>query len=326
MSSDLKQQVADIFKLLRWQNLIFLCILMWCMEKWVAVPVLGHIGFPEVLPWWLLLLLTLGVVLIAAGGYVINDYFDVKIDRINRPDRLIITNTVDKDRAMRLFQILTVAGLLCGLWAAYQVRSLSLAIVFLLVPGLLWFYSASYKRMFLVGNLIIALAAGLTPLTIALANVAWLTRHYAMVMPYMPLSHDLYCWLGGFSAFAFLCTLIREITKDLQDQEGDRELECHTLPICLGDVPTKIILTCLVLGTMALLCWCQWGGMLPFPTNWASPSVRYLIFGLLTSLTGYLALIWSAKIPSDYRSSQQQMKFVMFIGTLYSYIIASILS
>ena len=67
MSSDIKQQVVDILKLLRWQNLLFLCILMWCMEKWVAVPVLAHIGFPEVLPWWLLLLLTAGVVLIAAS-------------------------------------------------------------------------------------------------------------------------------------------------------------------------------------------------------------------------------------------------------------------
>ena len=316
--------IRNICKLLRIENLFFLAVLLWTMEKWVVVPVLRHIGFPEVLPWWLLLLMIVATVLIAAGGYVINDYFDVKIDRINRPDQLVVTNGISKIQAMRMFQVLTALGVVTGLTAAWMSRSLHLAIVYILTPGLLWFYSASYKRMLLVGNIIIALMAGLVPLTVAMANVAWLNLHYDIVMPYLPFQHDLYAWLGGFALFAFLCTIIREITKDLQDQNGDCELECRTLPICRGSMTTKIVLTLLSLGTMALLCYFQWA-VLPFPTGWNSPSVRFLIFGILTPFVCYLALLWAAKIPSDYKSSQGLMKFLMFIGTLYSYIIFRLL-
>ena len=76
--------LKDILRLVRWSNLLFLAALVWLMEKWVAVPILDKAAFGEQLPWYVLLLLTLAIVFIAAGGYVINDYFDVKIDRINR--------------------------------------------------------------------------------------------------------------------------------------------------------------------------------------------------------------------------------------------------
>lgn len=314
----------SISRLLRWQNLLFIAILLWCMEKWVASAVLRHIGFPEVLPWWVLLLIIVSTILIAAGGYVINDYFDVKIDRINRPESLVITNTITKETAMRLFQILTLVGVLCGLSVAWLLKDWTLATIFLFVPGLLWFYSASYKRMLIVGNLIVAISAALPPITIALANVAWLNMHYAIVMPYLPLQHDLFCWLGGFALFAFLCTITREIAKDLQDQNGDRELECHTIPICWGDMATKIILTILSIGILFLLYHCGWH-LLPFPTSWQSPSVRYIVLGLFLPIIGFMALVWSGKIPSDYRSAQLLMKWTMFIGTLFSYVIFRLL-
>lgn len=316
--------IVDILKLVRTPNLVFLAILLWCMEKWVASPVLRQVGFPEVLPWWILLMIIVAVVLIAAGGYAINDYFDVKIDRINRPDNLIITNTLTKEQGMLIFQITTGLGVVCGLCVAWLLKSLSLGTIFLLTPGLLWFYSASYKRMLIVGNIIVALIAAITPIVIAMANVAWLQLYYARVIPYLSLSHDLYCWLGGFALFAFICTLIREIIKDMQDQVGDRELECHTLVICWGELVTKIIVTILIILTMGLLCYFQWN-ILPFPTQWSSPSVRYLVLGILTPLVGVGVLIWAAKIPSDYRSAQGLMKFIMFVGTLFSYVIYRLL-
>ena len=69
--------IKDIFRLVRWSNLLFLAALVWLMEKWVAVPILNAAAFGEQLPWYILLLLIVATVLIAAGGYVINDYFDV---------------------------------------------------------------------------------------------------------------------------------------------------------------------------------------------------------------------------------------------------------
>lgn len=314
------QKINDILRLIRCTNLIFITILLWVMEKWVAVPLLEAQYYNEQLPWWMLLLLIVATVCIAAGGYVVNDYFDVKIDRINRPDQLIVTNTVSKTAALRLGWILSGIGMLVGIAAAWCVRSWSLGIIFLLVPGLLWFYSSSYKRRFLLGNLVVALVSGLAPMVIAFANVGILRKLYPLLLPYTTLQHDLYAWLGGFALFAFLCTLIREIIKDMQDQMGDRELECHTLPIRLGDKWTKIIVTALILLTMSAIVY-VWYALLPFPHIWGSLSTRYMVFGLQVPLACEIWLLWAAKIPSDYRSAQLLMKFIMFIGMLFSFVI-----
>lgn len=304
-------------RLVRWSNLLFLAALVWVMEKWVAVPILNKAAFGEQLPWYLLLLVMLATVLIAAGGYVINDYFDVKIDRINRPDEVIVTRSVSKPAAMRLSLILSGIGIVCGLAVAAILRSMTIGILFILIPGLLWFYSSSYKRLFLIGNLIIALLAAVTPLLVAMVNVAQLQLLYATILPYTTLVHDLYAWLGGFALFAFLLTWIREIIKDIQDQMGDRELECHSMPVVWGELWTKVFVTGLIVLTLAIIGH-LWFHVLPFPIGWNSLSTRYIVLGIITPLLGALGLLWAAKIPSDYKTCQQVVKLTMFLGMLYS--------
>lgn len=311
--------------LVRWQNLLMTAIVLFVMEKWVATPILRAAYFGEQLPWWLFALIILATVLIAAGGYVVNDYFDVKIDAINRPDRLIVTRSVSKPQAMRLFQVLTAAGIVCGLIAAACLRSWVMALIIFFVPGLLWFYSASYKRQLIIGNLIVALVSALAPLLIAVANVAWLNLHYSAingidVLSYTTLPRDIYLWIGGFAAFAFMGTFIREIIKDMQDVMGDRELECHTLPVVLGEPATKGIVTALLLAMAGTIVWIAWW-VIPFPNGWNSLHARYVVLGLLIPLACELWLIWSARISSDYRTAQAVMKFVLLMGVLYGFVI-----
>ena len=311
------EQFKDIMRLVRWSNLLFLAALVWLMEKWVAAPVLYNTAFGEQLPGYILLLLILSIVLIAAGGFVINDYFDVKIDRINRPDELIVTRTISKPDAMQLSLWLSGIGIVCGIVASILLRSFTLGVLFVLVPGLLWFYSSSYKRLFMVGNLIVAFLTGLIPMVIAIANVAQLRLLYAAILPYMPIEQALYAWLGGFAIFAFLLAWIREIIKDMQSQMGDRELECHTMPVVWGEKWTKVFVTALIVLTLALLGHI-WYHFLPFPIDWTSLSTRYLILGVVIPLLCTLWLLWAAKIPSDYKTCQQVVKFTMLIGMLYS--------
>ena len=311
------ERIKDILRLVRWSNLLFLAALLYLMEKWVAVPILDRAAFGEQLPWYILMLLMIATVLIAAGGYVINDYFDVKIDRINRPDEVIVTRSVSKPAAMQLSICLSGIGILCGIGTAILLRSLTLGILFIIIPGLLWFYSSSYKRLFMVGNLIIALLAALPPMLVAMANVAILQLRYGTILSYTSLEHDLYAWLGGFALFAFLLTWIREIVKDMQDQMGDRELECHSMPVVWGEKGTKIFVTALILLTLAVIGH-LWYHVLPFPLGWTSLSTRYIALGIVTPLIGVLGLLWTAKIPSDYKTCQQLVKFTMLIGMLYS--------
>ena len=304
-------------RLVRWSNLLFLAALIWLMEKWVTVPILDQAAFGEQLPGYILLLIMLATVFIAAGGYVINDYFDVKIDRINRPDELIVTRSISKPSAMRLSMALSGTGIICGIAAAGMLRSWTLGILFVIIPGLLWFYSSSYKRLFMVGNLIIALLAGVAPMVVAMANVAILQLRYGTILAYTTLPHDIYAWVGGFALFAFLLTWIREIIKDMQDQMGDRELECHSMPVVWGEKWTKVFVTGLIVLTIALVGH-LWYHVLPFPIGWSSLSTRYIALGIVTPMICTLWLLWAAKIPSDYKTCQQVVKFTMLIGMLYS--------
>lgn len=309
--------MKHIFQLIRWQNLLFTAVIMLLMEYMVAAPLLRQW---VLLPGWLFCLLLFAVVAIAAGGYAINDYFDVRIDAVNRPGRMLVTRTLTKQTAMLCHQVLTGLGAVAGIAAAIVLRSWSLGLIFVFVPGLLWFYSASYKRQFVVGNLIVAFVAALVPLVVAVANAAYLNLRFADLLGYTTVVRDLYLWIGGFALFAFLTTLIREILKDMQDREGDRELECHTLPIRLGDKWTKLVVVSLILLTCGLLCWLVFGVM-PFPHTWSSYSVRYLIFGLLIPFACELYLVLTARISSDYRFAQGLMKFIMGVGVLFSVIV-----
>ena len=312
--------IRNILQLVRWSNLFFLGALIYVMEKWVVVPILDDVAFGEQLPWYILLLIAAATILIAAGGYVINDYFDIKIDRINRPDQLIVTQYISKENAMRLSIGLSGVGMVCGLVAAWLLRSSTIAILFAIIPGLLWFYSSSYKRLLIIGNVTIALLSALSPMMIAIANVAQLQLKYSTILPYTTLEHDIYAWVGGFSLFAFLLTWIREIVKDLQDQMGDRELECHSMPIVWGNIVTKIVVTALIALTTVLIGW-FWYSLLPFDHSWQSFSTRYIVLAIIIPLWGALWLLWAAKIPSDYRTCQQVLKLTMFLGMLYSFVL-----
>ena len=320
------KRLAEIIKpylqLLRVGNLTFVAILLYVMEKWVATPLLQLEQFGELMPWWILTLLIVSVVGIAAGGYVINDYFDVKIDRINRPDNLVVTRIISRDTAMHLFYGLTAVGVIAGTVVAWWAHSWTLLFTYVVIPGLLWFYSASYKRMFLIGNLVVAFASAIVPLLVAIANADYLHHLYQNALAYSPIIGELYVWTGGFAIFAFLLTLVREIVKDIEDIEGDREMECRTLPIVWGDKVAKIIATILLVVIATLIVYILFA-VLPFSHEWKSLPTRYVVFGLIVPILCSIVLLWAANSRTEYHRVQTIIKFAMFMGMLFSYVIAT---
>lgn len=318
------KRLAEIIKpylrLLRIGNLAFVAILLFVMEKWLATPLLQLSQFSEQMPWWVLLLLILSIVLIAAGGYVINDYFDVKIDRINRPDDLVVTHHITRDGTMYLFYALTIIGVLLGLVVAWWSRSWTFAMILIVVPGLLWFYSASYKRQLLVGNIVVAFLSALVPMLIAIINADYLRHLYGETLAYTPIVGQLYVWISGFALFAFLTTLAREIVKDIEDIEGDCEMECRTMPIVWGIKTAKIVTTCILILTAALIAYFTLAA-LPFPHDWHSFSTRYIVFGLIVPIACIITLLWAAKSKTELHRVQMIAKFIMFMGAMYSFVI-----
>lgn len=318
------KQLAALIKpylqLLRVGNLAIIAILLFVMEKWVATPLLRLAQFSEQMPWWVLTLLIISTVLIAAGGYVINDYFDVKIDRINRPDEMVVTRHISRDGAMRLFQVLTGIGVAAGLAVAWWAHSWTLMMIIVVIPGLLWFYSASYKRQLIVGNIVVAFASALVPMLVAIVNADYLRHLYGQALQYTPIVGQLYVWLSAFALFALLVTWVREMVKDIQDIDGDREMECRTMPIVWGIQTTKIVSTVLLVLTAALIAYIAFA-VLPFPYTWQSFSTRYIVFGLITPIICAIVLLWASTTPLEYRRTQLIIKFVMFMGIMYSFVI-----
>lgn len=161
-------------------------------------------------------LLVLATLCIGAAGYIINDYYDVKIDAINRPGRLVVGRVVRRRRAMLAHLLLSGLGVgISGLLSPL------LGIVTLGSAVLLWGYSVRFKRVALVGNLSIAT---LTAALVLLPELQLRTGSGSV-------------W--AYALAAFLLTVVREIVKDVEDMRGDAQHDCRTLPIVWGVARTK---------------------------------------------------------------------------------------
>ena len=290
-----------------------MALTLWLMQCAVVDPILFTCGFEASLTTVECTLMFLSVLLIAAGGYVINDYFDVKIDTINKPDKRIVGNLMDRKKAIILHQIFSVTGALLGIALAIIVRSFTVGLLYVLVPGLLWFYSATYKRQFIIGNVIVAFSVALSILVVALVNVAKLKLQYHELLFETPLAIKIYAWVGGFSFFAFLTTIIREIIKDIEDEEGDREFECHTLPIKIGIPMTKVVLYILIAAVLSLLAYF-------LPSYEGTLTDTYFYWGMLLPFGIFVIMLALAKNKKDYAQASTFIKFIMLIGVLYSLI------
>ncbi|MBJ6110953.1 geranylgeranylglycerol-phosphate geranylgeranyltransferase [Hymenobacter sp. BT523] len=216
--------------LVRWPNLL---IMLLCMALVRAGLLLPQAPLRESLLAPRFGALVLAALLVAAAGYIINDYYDVKIDAINRPDRLVVGRVVNRRKAMLAHMLLSGAGVLLAGWL-HPV----LGLVTLGTALLLWGYSARFKRVALVGN---ASIATLTAALVLLPELQWqLARHdsHSVVWPY--------------ALAAFLLTMVREIVKDVEDMKGDAQHGCRTLPLVWGVARTKWV-TGFFLGCLALL-------------------------------------------------------------------------
>lgn len=288
----------------------------------MLAPLLEIHGIDVYADQWHLLLLITASVLIAMGGYVQNDYFDVKIDSINRPEDVLIGKSISKQKATLIHLLCTSTGMLTGLGLSMMLKSPPLAFIFVATPGLLWFYSASYKRQLIIGNLVVAFISALSIITVALSEIALLKMYYNDLIQNSSIPATLYAWTCGFAFFSFLLTWILEIIKDMESEYGDKELECRTMPIVWGKKNTKIWLITLIILTAALL-FIAYFQYIKFSGNL---TLRYIIFGFVLPLGILTYLLVNAKVPSDYSRASALVKFILVTEIFYTVIFYSLLS
>ncbi len=177
------------------------------------------------------LLLVLATVFIAAGGYVINDIFDVDIDSVNKPQKVIISNQVSETDAYNFYKILCVLGVVCTLILTFMTKNFRLATLPVIVMVILNFYAHTFKKQLIVGNFMIALCTSFTILLIALFESSYkgeLSANESYIRSGVAIAAVMY------GAFAFLTTFLRELIKDIEDMKGDEQYDAKTIPIVFG--------------------------------------------------------------------------------------------
>lgn len=278
-------------------------------------------GFSGPLFW----LLVLSTVLIAAGGNVINDYFDTRIDRVNKPQAVIVGRTVKRRVAMLGHAVLTASGILIGGFVAWRGGQWYLAAIPLFSAGALWTYSTRLKRTFLAGNGLVAVLVALVPLTVGLYEIPALFRLYGASAT--GTNYDgsaveivfgfsgLWAWILGFTFFAFLTTLVRELQKDMADIKGDRADGCRTIPIVMG-IPWAKAITLFHLGmVIVLLLLIRSMALTDRFSYW------YIGAGLVVPLLLSAGLTYAAHTRPGFNRAGNVMKVAMAIAVAFAFFI-----
>jgi len=317
-------------RLIRWQNLLIVALTMVLMRYAVIEPLLGklnvvlsHTGdqarmtLQSTIPDFILLVFA--TVCITAAGYVINDYFDIRTDLINK-GKVIVGTKIPRRQAMMWHNVFNVAGVSAGFYISWRVGYIWLGALFLVVSGLLYFYSASYKRQFLIGNIIVAVLTAMVPLLVVIYEWPAIYRYYIVNAVSMPDFNFVFYWVGGFALFAFLTTLTREIIKDIEDFEGDLAYGRNTVPIVLGILSARIITVSLVIITIALL-YLTWFYFI----NDTITLVYVSAFIVLPLLCVVYSVVIS-KSKKRFHTASSIMKIVMLTGILYSVLVKLILT
>ena len=293
---------------------------MYAMRFLVVKQLLLYNGLLLQLNEWYFLMLVLATVFIAIGGYIINDYFDKKIDALNNPIKKE-GETDDEEtfccrKALQFYNLFTISGVVLGVGVSLLINQYMFGGIFLLVAGLLWFYSSTYKRIPLLGNLIVAFLSALVPLLVVIFEVPLLINKYRTIFienntnPF-----TIMYFVMGFAFFAFMLTLIREIVKDIEDVIGDKAYGKKTLAVAFGNGFATVTAGVLVVATIYFLFY--------FQTHFSNEKVSfwYIIILLISPLSYVVYRLIANTTKQGMHITSMILKLIMFFGIAYSIVL-----
>ncbi len=256
------------------------------------------------------ILLLLASVLIAAAGYIINDYFDLNIDQINKPSKVVVNSVINRRWVIFWHMCLSLLGIYCTIFALPLAQFWHLILANMFSVVFLWIYSTSLKKQLLIGNILISL---LTAWVIGilyfskypLSNFSNSENSYQQNVRFFRLS-------VLYAAFAFIISLIREVIKDMEDVEGDRKYGCRTMPIVWGINVSKVFVSVWLIVLMATLVILQ---LYVIQLGWWL-SVLYCIILILSPLFYVFKKLYRAQTASDFHHLSVVIKVVMLSGIL----------
>lgn len=300
--------ISKFLQLFRLPNLFIVALTQYLVRYCLIKPLysenlmdfhLDHLHF---------FILVLSTIFIAAAGYLINDLMDTKADAINNNNEKSIFVKKNKKFIRTAYYTLSLIGIIAAFYLAVKVNEYSLGFIQVIAVLLLYFYSASYKKNILIGNLVIAFLSTLVIVTVCLFEF------YALMND--GYSIDLNKWffflLGFFLFFSFFFTLFREIVKDIEDLEGDKQSGYNTLAVAFGARKTKKIALSILLFTVILL-------LISIYLMFISGAIMLFLhfcFIVIPIVVWIFVKLVKANIKEDYHSIQMATKLLMFFGIL----------
>lgn len=297
------------FRLFRVVNLLIMALIMYFFRYFLFESALNFENLASPLSDLQFGLLVGMFVLLAAGGYALNDYYDIGMDEINNPEKTVLRKKLPLSAGQNWFFILTAAGLVVGFILAFMLKATSLYFMPIFIAALYWFYSTKYKREFLSGNLVVSFMAALNVGIIYLYYIMAFINAGIIPVVMMPYINTI---MLIFVAFAFYVTFIREVVKDIPDMKGDKEFDCSSIPIRYGIKTTRIVLLAMAAVLLAALA------VFAYYSNQLSKSyLTYYILVLLVPFWIYvIRSIWVAKEKKDFSELATLIKIFMVAGVV----------
>ena len=248
-------------------------------------------------------------VIITISGYLINDYFDYSIDEINKP----LKQRLSKDSLLRLYLFNVTLGLVLAIFIANEIGNLFYTLIYFLATLLLFLYASHFKRLGLIGNVVVS---SFSSLVIA---IIW----FVFKVFCIPIQNDLpntilvqkvnkESILLLFMCFVFLSSMAREIIKDCQDISGDSKFGLQTLPIRIG-INRTIFFVNFFLAILIIVS-CTW----IYSTLATMPIYKSVILVLIIFTIIYSMIKTNkAKNSEDFKFVSKILKTCMGFGILY---------
>lgn len=306
-------KLIDFFRLIRYKNLLIIILTMYAIRFGIIYPFLHSIAFSMQFDELHFALLVISTISIAAAGYAINDYFDVRSDIANHPESVLVGTKISRRSALTINNIFNFIGVAIGFYVSYYIHLTKFGLLFLLISGTLWFYSSYFKKMLLWGNIIVAAFAALIPLIPVLFEIPLLN---SIIDPSRPPVEAktvsvIFFFALGYSYFAFMLTLMREIIKDMEDMHGDNELNRKTLPLVFGIQKSKFVVFALSLIVTLSIFFIY----IIFFKDLVS--ILYLTLLVIIPLIYLMVKLHKAVGQKEFYNISKQLKFVMFTGLAF---------
>jgi len=280
------------FRVIRPLNLIIIAIAI------VVLRYSYHGAFINGGDWLLECLITLPLVFIAAGGNIINDYFDIKEDRINKPERALVGRVLKRRIALVSHWTLTAVGIVLAASLTWKIGNYIPLVIAIAISFVLFFYSTKLKGRVLIGNF--AVAASIS----SVIPFSYADEIDTSTTALLNLS--MFIWeFGALLGLTFIIVFARELAKDIEDIDGDKKAGHLTFPIAYSPQASWRLITALVAITI-------------FSAGWINiNSGLNVTIGLFTGVTLSIAYFTWKKKPTQVSA---WLKLLLAAGLLLCYV------